>query len=109
MTAAIVEHLATNEDRRKYADRILNQCWGCEYWSREEQLFAMAEGWSLNVFAEEEARQDRMHAILVPSAYQVFSTSLEAVAYVLKRAEEGSPLHCRALVLHMASVLKYGQ
>lgn len=87
------------------ADAWLTDCWGCEYWSRDEQQFAVAEGWSLSIFADEDHELDRISR---DKSSVDFRSDLEAVHYVTKRSQEGSPLHARALVLHMASVIKYG-
>lgn len=89
------------DQRTALADSILSHIWPCEYWSREEQLFANAEGWNLTVFGAAE-RIERCDYI------QEFATDQDAIAYVLQRAQEGSPLHCRAVILHGASVLKHG-
>lgn len=93
--------------RLRLSLQTLTECWGCEYWSRDEQAFAQAEGWALSVFEDEDRLVDRIGAMRRPG-FHMFATDQEAVAYVVKRAEEGSPLHMRAMVLHAASVLKYG-
>lgn len=97
------------EERTAFADQVLSLCWGCEYWSREEQMFACAEGWSLTVFGTDKEEDRISRWDFGHGSYTDFDTDKEAVAYVLKRAEEGSPLHCRALILHAASVLKHGE
>lgn len=84
----------------------LDACWGCEYWSRDEQAFAMAEGWSLSVFSDYDENRDRIHRST--DWTDTFKTDAQAIEYVTTRAQEGSPLHCRALVLHLASVLRGG-
>lgn len=95
------------DQRTAFADQVLNKIWPCEYWSRDEQLFACAEGWSLTVWGLG-PYLDRIERFDVGGCTD-FETDQEAAAYVIKRAQEGSPLHCRAMVLHMASVLKYGE
>lgn len=95
------------DERTAIAGYLLTQYWPCEYWSRDEQAFAHAEGWSLNVLND-----DRIRCYVPPESYAAswceFKDNQDAVAYVLQRAQEGSPLHCRALVLHTANVLKNG-
>lgn len=99
----------TVEDRFEIAKVLLDTCWGCTYWSRDEQAFAIAEGWGLNVFADDERKVDRISGWnLLPDEGVPLLSHEEALAYVFKRAQEGSPLHARALLLHSASVLKYG-
>lgn len=100
------------DQRSALANEVLTLMWPVSYWSRDEQLFACAEGWSLCVFAEivgDNRAQDRIARWDIKDGQATdFKTDAEAVAYVLQRASEGSPLHARALVLHSASVLKHG-
>lgn len=96
------------DQRTAFADSVLVKVWPVSYWNREEQLFACAEGWALNIFLPPYDRIGRWD-YGDNGEYTEFKTDQEAVAYVLKRAQEGSPLHCRAITLHAASVLKYGE
>lgn len=100
------------DQRTAFADRVLTLLWPVDYWSRDEQLFACAEGWTLSVFFRDHTTLDRItrfHPQAGDGFYTDFATDDEAISYVLQRAQEGSPLHCRAITLHAASVLKYGK
>lgn len=102
-------------DQRGYvSDRLFTRSWDCTYWSRDDQVLAAVEGWCLQVFAGGDNKmQDRIllwrPPQLMAENWCEFANHDEAIAHVAKRAEEGSPLHCRALVLHVSSVLKYGR
>lgn len=95
------------DQRSAIANQVLTYLWPVQYWSREEQMFAMAEGWCLSVFDPED--MDRIQRWDYQNGQCTdFATDAEAALYVLQRAREGSPLHCRAIVLHAAAVMKRG-
>jgi hypothetical protein len=97
------------ETAREYAERVLSRAWDCTYWTRDDQVNAIAEGWHLSMgrgYLGAEQHRDRIGASY---SQHDFRTTEEAIEHVLARAEQGSELHCRAIALHVASVLKYGK
>lgn len=69
---------------------------------REDQQAAMAEGWWVGWDSEEQNYD------ILDNLTLTFATSAEARAWVVKRSDEGSDLHSRALAACVAFIIRKG-
>lgn len=75
-------------------------------WTLEDQAAAFVEGWSLSLFTKDRREYGKILSFASSPSLNVFGGSNEkAAAFVKMRASQGSDLHQRALVLHIAALL----
>lgn len=85
----------------------MRDVWPDGPWTLEDQATAFAEGWSLAIFLKDRREYGKILPYSTTSILDAFGGSNEkAAAFVKARAEQGSDLHQRALVLHITATLK---
>lgn len=89
-----------NGDAAHSLNRQISDAKAKQPWSTWESKVAKSEGWCLHEHHVDKGLPPYW-CISRETTNSVFDFDLNAVKHVMKKSAEGSPLHCRAIALHM--------